>query len=118
MRIMTSRLIAPVFCGFSLLSLPVCAPPGDVPRTQAELPAIISGMALSFARAVGEFGSLVLITGNLPFKTEVGSVYVFGQIESDNLPAAAAVAVVLLLAALVVLGALALLSRWSSKHVL
>jgi sulfate transport system permease protein len=80
-------------------------------------PAIISGMALSFARAVGEFGSLVLITGNLPFKTEVGSVYVFGQIESDNLPAAAAVAVVLLLAALVVLGALALLSRWSSKHV-
>jgi sulfate transport system permease protein len=80
-------------------------------------PAIISGMALSFARAVGEFGSLVLITGNLPFKTEVGSVYVFGQIEGDNLPAAAAVAVVLLLAALVVLGALALLSRWSSKHV-
>jgi sulfate transport system permease protein len=80
-------------------------------------PAIISGVALSFARAVGEFGSLVLITGNLPFKTEVGSVYVFGQIESDNLPAAAAVAVVLLLAALVVLGALALVSRWSSKHV-
>jgi len=80
-------------------------------------PAIISGVALSFARAVGEFGSLVLITGNLPFKTEVGSVYVFGQIESDNLPAAAAVAVVLLLAALVVLGALALVSRRSSKHV-
>jgi sulfate transport system permease protein len=81
------------------------------------LPAIVSGMALSFARAVGEFGSLVLITGNLPFKTEVGSVYVFGQIQNDNLPAAAAVAVVLLLAALVVLGALTLVSRWSSKHV-
>src|SRR5439155_8020348 len=45
-------------------------------------PAIISGVALSFARAVGEFGSLVLITGNLPFKTEVGSVYIFGQIEN------------------------------------
>jgi sulfate transport system permease protein len=81
------------------------------------LPAIVSGMALSFARAVGEFGSLVLITGNLPFKTEVGSVYVFGQIQNDNLPAAAAVAVVLLFAALIVLGALALVSRWSSKHV-
>jgi len=81
------------------------------------LPAIVSGMALSFARAVGEFGSLVLITGNLPFKTEVGSVYVFGQIQNDNLPAAAAVAVVLLLAALIVLGALTLVSRWSSKHV-
>ena len=81
-------------------------------------PAIISGVALSFARAVGEFGSLVLITGNLPFKTEVGSVYVFGQIQNENLPAAAAVSVVLLLAALVVLAALTLLSRWRSKHVL
>jgi sulfate/thiosulfate transport system permease protein len=81
-------------------------------------PAILSGVALSFARAVGEFGSLVLITGNLPFKTEVGSVYVFGQIQNENLPAAAAVAVVLLLAALIVLGALTLLSRWRSKHVL
>jgi sulfate transport system permease protein len=81
------------------------------------MPAIVSGVALSFARAVGEFGSLVLITGNLPFRTEVGSVYVFGQIESENLPAAAAVSVVLLLAALVVLAALGQLSRWSSRHV-
>jgi len=81
-------------------------------------PAIVSGIALSFARAVGEFGSLVLITGNLPFKTEVGSVYVFGQIQNENLPAAAAVSVVLLLAALVVLAVLTLVSRWRSKHVL
>jgi sulfate/thiosulfate transport system permease protein len=81
-------------------------------------PAIVSGVALSFARAVGEFGSLVLITGDLPFKTEVGSVYVFGQIQNDNLAAAAAVSVVLLLAALIVLGVLTLLSRWRSKHVL
>ena len=80
-------------------------------------PAIISGVALSFARAVGEFGSLVLITGNLPFKTEVGSVYVFGQIESDNLPGAAAVSIVLLFAALAVLAALSVLSRWRSGHV-
>jgi sulfate transport system permease protein len=81
-------------------------------------PAIVSGVALSFARAVGEFGSLVLITGNLPFKTEVGSVYVFSQIQDENLPAAAAVSVVLLAAALIVLGGLALVSRWRSKHVL
>jgi len=81
-------------------------------------PAIISGAALSFARAVGEFGSLVLITGNLPFKTEVGSVYVFGQIQNESLSAAAAVAVVLMLAALAVLGLLSLLTRWRSKHVL
>ena len=41
-------------------------------------------MALAFARAVGEFGAVVLISGNLPFKTEVASVHVFGQIESGN----------------------------------
>ena len=66
-------------------------------------PAILSGSALSFARAVGEFGSVVLISGNLPFRTEVASVYVFGQIESDNLAGAAAVSTVLLAIALLVL---------------
>jgi sulfate/thiosulfate transport system permease protein len=59
--------------------------------------AIVSGAGLGFARALGEFGSVVLISGNLPFKTEVASVFVFGQIENDNVPAAAAVSVVLLL---------------------
>jgi sulfate transport system permease protein len=80
-------------------------------------PAIISGVALSFARAVGEFGSVVLISGNLPFKTEVGSVYVFNQIENENVPAAAAVSIVLLISALLVLGALTLPSRRRSRHV-
>ena len=42
------------------------------------LPAILSGVALAFARAVGEFGAVVLISGNLPFKTEMASVYIFG----------------------------------------
>ncbi|TMK24161.1 MAG: ABC transporter permease subunit, partial [Actinobacteria bacterium] len=82
------------------------------------MPAIISGVALSFARALGEFGSLVLITGNLPFKTEVGSVYIFGQIQKDSLPAAAAVYVALLIVALVVLGALSFVSQRQSRHVL
>jgi sulfate transport system permease protein len=81
------------------------------------LPAILSGVALSFARAVGEFGSLVLITGNLPFKTEAGSVYIFGQIQNENLGAAAAVSVVLLLAALVVLAALGAIQHWRSRGV-
>jgi sulfate/thiosulfate transport system permease protein len=74
-------------------------------------PAIISGAALGFARAIGEFGSVVLISGNLPFKTEVGPVYVFNQIENDNVPAAAAVSIVLLAAALVVVGLLNLFGR-------
>jgi sulfate/thiosulfate transport system permease protein len=80
-------------------------------------PAIISGIALSFARAVGEFGSIVLISGNLPFKTEVGSVYIFSQIQNENLPAAAAVSIVLLVSALVVLAALSLFSRTQSRYV-
>jgi sulfate/thiosulfate transport system permease protein len=80
-------------------------------------PAIVSGVALSFARAVGEFGSLVLITGNLPFKTEAGSVYIFGQIQNENLAAAAAVSVVLLLAALLVLAALTFVLQRHSRHV-
>ena len=48
------------------------------------LPAILSGVALAFARAVGEFGAVVLISGNIPFKTEVSSVYIFGQLQSGN----------------------------------
>ena len=81
------------------------------------LPAILSGVALSFARAIGEYGSLILITGNLPFKTEAGSVYIFGQIENENLPAAAAVSVLLLAIALLVLAGLNLLQRRWSRHV-
>ena len=81
-------------------------------------PAIISGAALSFARAVGEFGSLVLITGNLPFKTEVASVYVFGQIDNDNIAGAAAVSTVLLAISVVVLAALRVLSRRTGRHAL
>ena len=80
------------------------------------VPAILAGVALSFARAIGEFGSVVLISGNLPFKTEVTSVYIFGQIESGEVSGAAAVAVVLLLVALLVLTGINLLSRWSLRH--
>ena len=67
------------------------------------MPAILSGAALGFARAVGEFGSVVLISGNIPLKTQVASVLVFGQIESDATASAAAVSVVLLALSLLVL---------------
>jgi len=66
-------------------------------------PAIFAGSALGFARAVGEFGSLVLLTGNIPFKTQAASVFIFSQVESDNAAGAAAVSVVLLAISLVVL---------------
>jgi sulfate/thiosulfate transport system permease protein len=79
-------------------------------------PAILSGTALGFARSLGEFGSVVLISGNQPFKTEVASVYIFGQIESDNVTGAAAVSVVLLVASLVVLLAIGAIRRWATRH--
>jgi sulfate/thiosulfate transport system permease protein len=77
-------------------------------------PAIIAGGGLAFARAVGEFGSLVLITGNVPFDTQAASVFIFGLVESDDSQGAAAVSVVLLVAALVVL----LFFGWLSKRAL
>jgi len=80
------------------------------------VPAIAAGTALSFARAISEFGATVLISGNIPFKTEVASVHIFSQIESDNSVGAAAVSTVLLVAALVVLVALQALQRWVVKR--
>jgi sulfate transport system permease protein len=67
------------------------------------VPAIAAGAGLAFARALGEFGSVVLISGNIPFRTEVASVFLFGQIESDNTTGAAAVSVVLLVLSFVLL---------------
>jgi sulfate transport system permease protein len=80
------------------------------------VPAILSGAGLAFARAVGEFGSVVLISGNIPFHTQVSSVYIFKQIESDNPVGAAAVATVLLLVSLVVLVGIRGLGRWGARH--
>jgi sulfate transport system permease protein len=80
------------------------------------MPAIIAGSALGFARAVGEFGSIVLISGNIPFQTQVASVYIFGQIESDNTTGAAAVSVVLLALSMFVLIGIRVLGSWWARH--
>jgi sulfate transport system permease protein len=69
----------------------------------AILPATLSGAGLAFARALGEFGSVVLISGNLPFKTMMASVLIAGQVESGDTAGAAAVSVTLLAFALVVI---------------
>jgi sulfate/thiosulfate transport system permease protein len=66
-------------------------------------PAILAGVALAFGRAVGEFGAIVLISGNIPFKTEMASVFVYSRIESDATTTAAAVSVVLLAISFVIL---------------
>jgi sulfate/thiosulfate transport system permease protein len=80
------------------------------------LPAILSGVALAYARAIGEFGAVVLLTGNLPFKTEVASVYIFGRIESGDPEAAAAVSVLLLAISLAVLLGIGGMRRLVTGH--
>jgi sulfate transport system permease protein len=80
------------------------------------VPAILSGAALAFARAVGEFGSIVLLSGNRPFDTQVSSVFIFKQIESDNATGAAAVSVVLLGISLLMLLALRFFEYWGTRH--
>jgi sulfate transport system permease protein len=79
-------------------------------------PAIAAGCGLAFARALGEFGSVVLIAGNLPFKTEVASVFIFSQIENDRVTSAAAVSVVLLAASFVLFAAIGAFVSRRSRH--
>jgi sulfate transport system permease protein len=57
---------------------------------------IVSGTLLSFARAIGEFGAIVIVAGNIPFKSQTAAVYVLGAVESENRLAASAVSIVML----------------------
>ncbi len=74
-------------------------------------PAITAGAALSFARAISEYGSLVLLSGSLPFRTQVASVRILGYLEGGDRAAAATVATLLLVVALVVIVLLDVLQR-------
>jgi sulfate transport system permease protein len=80
------------------------------------LPALLSGVALAFARAIGEFGAVILIAGNLPFKTEVASLYVFQRISSGDTTGASALAVLLLVISLAVLLSIGGVRRWATRH--
>ncbi len=79
------------------------------------LPGLAAGIALAFARALGEFGSVLLFAGGLP-DTQVSSVFIRQQIESGNDTGAAAVSVVLLLASVLLLAVVTLAQRWGSRH--
>ncbi|GAB38855.1 MULTISPECIES: sulfate ABC transporter permease subunit CysT [Gordonia] len=80
------------------------------------LPAILTGAGLAFTRAIGEFGSVVLIGGNIPGKTQVASQYIQQQIEIDEPVNAAAISVVLLLIAFVALLVLRIVGRRQTKR--
>lgn len=76
------------------------------------LPAVLTGLALAFARAVGEYGSIVFISGNLPFKTEIAPYLIVQRLEEYDYTGAIALAVVLLVFSFLLLGAINLLEQW------
>src|SRR5947209_4998569 len=80
------------------------------------LPAMQSGAGLAFTRSIAEFGSTVLISGNIPFKTQVAAFNIFGRIQSDETTSAAAVSTALLVVAFVVLAGLDVVQRWGARR--
>jgi sulfate transport system permease protein len=80
------------------------------------LPGILSGLTMAFARAVGEIGAVVLITGNIPYKTEVSSVLIFNKIAGSDPTGASAVAVVLLSISFGVLLAVGGIRRFATRY--
>ena len=103
-REMLTHLLMPLACSSPVLMLTTAASLGAGNLTTfrrvvlpALTPAIVSGGGLAFARAIGEYGSVVLIGGNIPRETQVASQYIQQQIETDRPVAAAAVSVALLL---------------------
>jgi sulfate transport system permease protein len=79
-------------------------------------PALVTGFALSFARALGEYGSVVFVSGNMPFKTEIAPVLIVARLEEYKYGEATAIAVVLLAASFGTLGLINFLERWSKRH--
>jgi sulfate transport system permease protein len=79
-------------------------------------PALLAGAALAFARAVGELGSVVIVSGNIPYRTEVAAVQVVSLVEHDDTGSAAAVSVVLLATSVLVLAGRKLLLRRRTRH--
>jgi sulfate transport system permease protein len=80
------------------------------------LPATVTGFALAFARGIGEYGSVVFVSGNMPFKTEIAPVLIVAALESFKYADAAAIAVVLLLISFSMLVIINRLERWSKRH--
>jgi len=79
-------------------------------------PAMITGFALAFARSVGEYGSVVFISGNMPFKTEIAPILIVARLEEFAYGEATAIAVVLLVISFSLLIFINLLENWSRRH--
>ncbi len=79
------------------------------------LPTLITGFALAFARAIGEYGSIVFISGNIPYETEIAPVLIVMRLEEYNYAGATAIAVVLLVISFIMLAIINWLQGWSQK---
>jgi sulfate/thiosulfate transport system permease protein len=79
------------------------------------MPSLITGFALAFARAVGEYGSVVFISGNMPMKTEITSLLIITKLEQYDFAGASAIAVVMLLASFAILLFINIL-QWHYSH--
>jgi sulfate transport system permease protein len=79
-------------------------------------PALLTGFTLAFARALGEYGSVVFISGNMPMKTEITPLLIITKLEEFDYPGATAIAVVMLVASFVLLLAINFIQWWSHRH--
>jgi sulfate transport system permease protein len=79
-------------------------------------PAIVTGFALAFARALGEYGSVVFVSGNMPYRTEIAPVLIVARLEEFAYGEATAIAVVLLVISFSMLIIINLLDRWSNRY--
>ncbi|MFJ7931548.1 sulfate ABC transporter permease subunit CysT [Peribacillus sp. NPDC096448] len=80
------------------------------------IPAILTGFALSFARALGEYGSVVFIAGNMPFKTEISPLIIMTKLEQYDYEGATAVAAVMLIITFIILFTINILQWWTGKR--
>ena len=80
------------------------------------LPTVITGFALAFARALGEYGSIVFISGNIPFHTEISASLIVMRLEQYDYVGAMALAVVLMVLSFTLLGVINLLEAWASRY--
>jgi len=82
----------------------------------AVIPALLTGFALSFARAIGEYGSVIFISGNMPMRTEIVPLLIMSKLEQFDYAGATAIAVVMLVASFLMLLTVNVLQRWSSRR--
>ena len=81
----------------------------------ALLPALLTGFALAFARGVGEYGSVIFIAGNMPYRTEIAPLLIIAQLEQYDYEGATAIATVMLVASFILLLIVNLLQLWSRR---